>query len=477
MGANGRAEHHPPSRGGAGVGVEHYSPSTKSPRAGSVASLLPSGFAAWLFDSRWAVSATVTVFLFIAATLTVTSTSSSLSPVSASFFSFFPSSGRVELSEPPQAQNVSSSPPPPPPPGAGVPRLAYLVSGSKGDLDRLWRTLHALYHPRNLYVVHLDREAPVGERLELARRVANSTVFRRVGNVEVIRRANMVTYRGPTMVANTLHACAVLLRRSRDWDWFINLSASDYPLMTQDDILHAFSTLPRNVNFVEHTGHLGWKEGQRAKPLIVDPGLYSSQKQDIFYAGPTRRETPTAFKLFTGSAWVGLSRDFAEYVVWGWDNLPRTLLMYYSNFVSSPEGYFQTVLCNAPRFVPTVANHDLHHIQWDTPPRQHPHALRLADMDRMVRSNAPFARKFPRDDPVLDAIDAALLRGRGRNGTAAGMFAPGGWCGEGGDCVGHVAAVGGRDDWVLWPGPGAERLQRLMHKVVRSEAFPNSQCK
>jgi hypothetical protein len=111
-----------------------------------------------------------------------------------------------------------------------VPRLAYLVSGSKGDLDRLWRALHAVYHPRNQYVVHLDREAPVDERLELARRVANSTVFRRAGNVHVIRR----TYRGPTMVANTLHACAVLLRRGGAWDWFINLSASDYPLMTQD---------------------------------------------------------------------------------------------------------------------------------------------------------------------------------------------------------------------------------------------------
>ncbi|CAM0880266.1 unnamed protein product [Alopecurus aequalis] len=493
MGANGRAEHHSPSSAktspraaagaGAGVGVEqHYSPSSaKSPRAGFVggmSSLLPSGgVASSLVESRWTLSAAVTVFLFIAATLTLTSTSSSLSTAS-SFFSFFPaSSSPVDLADAHvQAANASSAPssPPPPPPGADVPRLAYLVSGSKGDLDRLWRTLHALYHPRNLYVVHLDREAPVGERLELARRVANSTVFRRVGNVEVIRRANMVTYRGPTMVANTLHACAVLLRRSRDWDWFINLSASDYPLMTQDDILHAFSTVPRNVNFIEHTGYLGWKEHERAKPLIVDPGLYSSKKQDIFYAGPTRREMPTAFKLFTGSAWVGLSRDFAEYVVWGWDNLPRTLLMYYSNFISSPEGYFQTVVCNAPRFVPTVANHDLHHIQWDVPPQQHPHALNLSDMDRIVRSDAPFARKFPRDDPVLDVIDGALLGGRGRNGT---MFVRGGWCGERGDCVGHVAEVGGADDWVLRPGPGAERLRRLVDRIVRSEAFPNSQCK
>lgn len=131
--------------------------------------------------------------------------------------------------------------------------------------------------------------------------------------------------------------------------------------------------------------------------MIVDPGLYMARKQDIFYV-EQQRELPTAFKLFTGSAWVALSRDFAEYVVWGWDNLPRTLLMYYANFVSSPEGYFQTVLCNAPRFVPTAANHDLHHIQWDTPPRQHPHPLALADRPAMERSGA-LRPQVPRDDP------------------------------------------------------------------------------
>jgi hypothetical protein len=59
-------------------------------------------------------------------------------------------------------------------------------------------------------------------------------IFAKVGNVYMITKANMVTYRGPTMVANTLHACAILLKRSKDWDWFINLSASDYPLVTQD---------------------------------------------------------------------------------------------------------------------------------------------------------------------------------------------------------------------------------------------------
>jgi hypothetical protein len=49
-----------------------------------------------------------------------------------------------------------------------VPRIAYLVSGSARDGAALRRTLRALYHLANMYVVHLDLEAPAAERAELA---------------------------------------------------------------------------------------------------------------------------------------------------------------------------------------------------------------------------------------------------------------------------------------------------------------------
>ncbi|MCH94059.1 xylosyltransferase 2-like [Trifolium medium] len=156
-------------------------------------------------------------------------------------------------------RKITPVPAPATPPAPPTPRFAYLISGSKGDLEKLWRTLHALYHPLNHYVVHLDLESPLEERLELASRIEKQHIFKEVGNVYVIPKSNMVTYRGPTMVANTLHACAILLKRTKDWDWFINLSASDYPLVTQDDLLYAFTNLDRNLNFIEHTSRLGWK--------------------------------------------------------------------------------------------------------------------------------------------------------------------------------------------------------------------------
>ncbi|GFS34649.1 core-2/I-branching beta-1,6-N-acetylglucosaminyltransferase family protein [Actinidia rufa] len=284
---------------------------------------------------------------------------------------------------------------------------------------------NALPSVEPIYVIHLDLESPAEERLELASRVEKDPIFAKVGNVFMITKANMVTYRGPTMVANTLHACAILLKRSKDWDWFINLSASDYPLVTQDDLLHTFSDLDRELNFIEHTSHLGWKAHDRAMPLIVDPALYQSTKQDIFWVTP-RRTLPTAFKLFTGSAWMILSRSFVEYVVWGWDNFPRVLLMYYTNFVS-------------PR--------------------------RKATSRPSYATGAAFARKFSENDPVLDRIDKQLL------GRRNGSFTLGGWCAGKPRC----SKVG--NPTKLKPGPGALRLRQLIDRLLLQAKSSQNQCK
>lgn len=41
---------------------------------------------------------------------------------------------------------------------------------------------------------------------------------------------------GLTMLASTLHGAVILIKKAKDWDWFINLSSSYYPLMPQDGI-------------------------------------------------------------------------------------------------------------------------------------------------------------------------------------------------------------------------------------------------
>ncbi|KAL8124459.1 beta-glucuronosyltransferase GlcAT14A-like [Apium graveolens] len=411
----------------------------------------------WIFPLALTSLLSISLLLFLTS-LSPSSTSLLLSLHSLSLSS---SSSSIFIESKLHSLPISSLPPPP--------RLAYLISGSNGDGSMLKRTLLALYHPHNRYIVHLDAESSETERIDLFEFVRNSSIFGQFGNVRMITKANLVTYRGPTMVANTLHAAALLLREGGDWDWFINLSASDYPLVTQDDLLDAFSYLPRDLNFIDHTSDIGWKESQRAKPVIVDPGLYMTKKSDVFWI-TQRRSVPTAFKLFTGSAWMALSRPFIDYCIWGWDNLPRTVLMYYANFLSSPEGYFHTVVCNAREFRNTTVNSDLHFISWDNPPKQHPHYLTVDDMNKMVDSNAPFARKFHRDDPVLDKIDSELLS-RGQ-----GMIVPGGWCLGSRENGSDPCSVVGNIT-LLRPTPGAKRLETLISSLLSDDKFRPMQCK
>lgn len=174
----------------------------------------------WIFPL--AIGSVVSLFLLFLTTLTTSPTSSPL----LFLYRTTSASSSVYVESKLRPLPVSLLPPPP--------RFAYLISGSKGDGKMLRRTLLALYHPRNQYVVHLDLESPPEERLDVEKFVKEHPVFQEFGNVRMITKANLVTYRGPTMVANTLHAAAILLKEGGDWDWFINLSASDYPLVTQD---------------------------------------------------------------------------------------------------------------------------------------------------------------------------------------------------------------------------------------------------
>ncbi|KAG4925053.1 hypothetical protein JHK87_050593 [Glycine soja] len=79
-------------------------------------------------------------------------------------------------------------------------------------------------------------EVVQAEHRVVAEFVASDSIFGQVGNVWVLGKLNLVTYRGPTMLGTTLHAMAMLLRTCQ-WDWFINISVSDYPLVTQDGMI------------------------------------------------------------------------------------------------------------------------------------------------------------------------------------------------------------------------------------------------
>ncbi|XP_007034494.2 PREDICTED: beta-glucuronosyltransferase GlcAT14A [Theobroma cacao] len=352
------------------------------------------------------------------------------------------------------------------PSGPAPPSIAYLISGSAGDSARILRLLFASYHPRNHYLLHLDLSAPQTERDRLAVTVQSVPIFKAAQNVDVIGKADYAYPRGSSTISSTLHGASVLLRLASNWDWFISLNAGDYPLVTQDDLLHILSYLPKDLNFVNHTGYIGWKESKRLKPIIVDTGLYLLEKHEIFYASQ-KRELPNAFRLFSGSSFTMLTRSFMEFCILGTDNLPRTLLMYFANTPYSFMNYFPTVLCNSDQFKRTVINHNLQYIAFNKSSTKKPPQMNSAEFDAMIQSGAAFATQFQFDDPVLDRIDQEILK------RSPGKAVPGGWCL--GEPDNGTCSVWGDAD-ILRPGPGARRLEKRIVESLSDGRFQSQQC-
>ncbi|VAH14641.1 unnamed protein product [Triticum turgidum subsp. durum] len=155
-----------------------------------------------------------------------------------------------------------------------LPCLAYLLIGARGDGHRLLRLLLAVYHPRNRYILHLSADASHEERRDLAAGVAAAAPAAvSFDNVALVGTPTAGTPVGSSGLAGTLRAAAVLLRLHPDWDWFITLNAADYPLVTQDDLIHALSYVPREFNFIDHTSDIGRKEIR--KSAIDDSGCWN----------------------------------------------------------------------------------------------------------------------------------------------------------------------------------------------------------
>lgn len=98
----------------------------------------------------------------------------------------------------------------------------------------MFRLLLAVYHPKNRYLLHIGTSGTEIERRKLAAMIMSIPAIRAFENVDVVGQPDPGTYMGSTNIAAVLRAAAVLLKLDSGWDWFITLSASDYPLITQD---------------------------------------------------------------------------------------------------------------------------------------------------------------------------------------------------------------------------------------------------
>ncbi|CAK8574502.1 unnamed protein product [Lathyrus sativus] len=346
------------------------------------------------------------------------------------------------------------------------PVFAYWIFGTKGETNKITRLLKAIYHPRNQYLLQLDDFSSESERMDLALYVKSFPVFDEFGNVNVVGKSYGINKMGSSSLSASLHAAALLLKLNKDWDWFFTLSASHYPLITQDDILHAFTNLPTNLNFVHYTNKTLRNEQRNMNQIVVDPSLHHDKSSPLYFAVEAR-DTPDAFKIFRGSPWMILTRSFMEYCIYGWDNLPRKLLMFFNNVAYPMESYFHTVLCNSQEFKNSTVDYNLIYSLFDDDPSES-QLLDMSHYDIMMENGAAFARPFGEDELVLEKIDDLILN-RSLNGLVQGE-----WCSSSNLEINKTRKVSEID--VVKAGLFGIKLRTQLDEIVNSGRYRTSEC-
>uniref|UniRef100_A0A182QK58 protein xylosyltransferase n=1 Tax=Anopheles farauti TaxID=69004 RepID=A0A182QK58_9DIPT len=234
-------------------------------------------------------------------------------------------------------------------------RIVFLLTLNGRAVRQVNRLLKALYSPRHYYYIHIDarQDYLYRELLKLESRYPNIRLARR----------RFASIWGGASLLQMLIACMehLLYESTWQWDFMLNLSESDFPLKTVDQLV-TFLTANRDQNFVRNHG----REVQR---FIQKQGLdmtFVECDNRMWRIGD--RSLPAGITIDGGSDWVCLSRAFAAYVTGNGDpskrdELVQGLLRVFEYTILPAESFFHTALRNS-LFCYTYTNNNLHMTNW-----------------------------------------------------------------------------------------------------------------
>ncbi|KQN91022.1 hypothetical protein ASE95_12220 [Sphingomonas sp. Leaf231] len=290
---------------------------------------------------------------------------------------------------------------------------------------RLVQTLNRLYGDPPIACHHDTAQSPI-----------DRNAF--PGNVRFVDPAIRTGWAKWSVVRAFLAALRLLCDHA-DPDWFVLMSAADYPVCGADAVRADLAALdadalidfrqigdtaqsaaerfgPRNpeLDQFEADGNrrLKWSHYEGAElwlPMLrfgdagrgVRPGRFTVH---LPFATPLRPFS-RAFPCFYGDHWFTGSRRAAQLLLN--PTAQHLRLQRHLTMRTSPdECYFQTVLCNEPGL--RLERDNRRYAQWNGG-GAHPQSLTEADLPAIAASTAHFARKFAHGAPVLDRIDAMLF--------------------------------------------------------------------
>ncbi len=268
-------------------------------------------------------------------------------------------------------------------------RLAYHISLHEKAYQFGW-LFDAIYNSHDLFAVHVDTKARAETKDKLWKIVGTRP------NVS-ITSSHSVIYSEWALCQIELEAIQHFVDYGNGWDFLINLSAQDYPLKNRDLIEDDLSKyVGRNFINIKELNQCPAYFRRRLRWLSFRVGDWQIRT-------PLPRRLPRNFDInWHGSMWHILSREFCEWVTR--DEMTETISKFLKNAKMPNEFLMQMLIMNSP-FKETLVPDYRRKIIWR---HRHPHpeVLTMRDFEKVISSDALFARKFDAkvDEAILDAI-------------------------------------------------------------------------
>ncbi|XP_028843481.1 xylosyltransferase 2 [Denticeps clupeoides] len=300
-------------------------------------------------------------------------------------------------------------------------RVAFMLVVHGRAVRQLRRLFKAIYHKDHFYYIHVDKRSDY-----LHREVLRMTEM--YPNVKATPWRMVTIWGGASLLKAYLRSMQDLLAmKDWTWDFFINLSATDFPTRTNDELV-AFLSKHRDKNFLKSHGR---ENARFIKKQGLDR-LFHECDNHMWRLG--ERRIPEGLEVSGGSDWFALTRRFVEYVVNSDDELVAGLKQFYTYALLPAESFFHTVLGNS-HMCGTLVDNNLRVTNWNRKlgckcQYKHivdwcgcsPNDFKPADLIRIQQLTRPtfFARKFEStvNQEAIDILDAHLY-GHYMPGTVA----------------------------------------------------------
>jgi hypothetical protein len=303
---------------------------------------------------------------------------------------------------------------------------AFLVSTYHlpDQAARLVRRLSAV--PDATVLVHHDRAVPAASAAALTAAVAD------LPNV-VMLPSRVCRYATFDHVRVTLDGIAWLVEHDVAFGHLVLLTGQCYPLMATDDLVAWFDARAgRTVMEVRPLPHPTWPDGGYNRvdawllPLAVERVPTSLRrglpKRAGWVAVPKPsllrhrlggklavRVPPAVGELHGGLGYWAMAEAHSRYVHVHKEPYVR---FFRSGYIPD-ELFFQTMLANSPHR-DEIDRERMHFVDFHRQGGMNPYIWRSDDLDQLVASDRPFARKFDVrvDEDILDAIDRSASAAR-----------------------------------------------------------------